>query len=76
MAGPSTPSPRLAQARDIIRRKAKAVGEMGLFDAVHTLGWFDQIHYDAEGILQLRDLGDLQTVALAAALVAYAEGMR
>jgi hypothetical protein len=52
------------------------VGEMGLFDAVHTLGWFDQIHYDEECVLQIRDLGDLQTVALAAALIAYAEGMR
>lgn len=70
------PNPRLDQARDIIRRKAKAVGEMGLFDVVHTLGWFDQIHYDGEAVLQIRDLGDLQTVALAAALVAYAEGMR
>lgn len=69
-------NPRLAQARDIIRRKAKVVGEMGLLDILHVLNWFDQVHYDEEGILQIRDLGDLQTVALAGALVAYAEGLR
>ncbi|KKN05309.1 hypothetical protein LCGC14_1088670 [marine sediment metagenome] len=75
MLGTSS-SPRLAQARDIIRRKAKVVGESGLLDLFYVLNWFDQVHYDEEGILQLRDLGDLQTVALAGALVAYAEGVR
>lgn len=69
-------SDRLALAQKLINKKAKEVGEMGLFDAVHGLEWFDHIQYDEEAVLKLVDLSDLQKVALAAALIAYAEGVR
>lgn len=69
-------SDRLALAKKLINKKAKEVGEMGLFDAVHALEWFDHMQYDEEAVLKLVDLSDLQKVALAAALVAYAEGVR
>jgi len=42
------------------------------FQVVNNLGWVDQVQYSEEGRLQI-GLTDLQTVALAAALLAYEE---
>jgi hypothetical protein len=66
----------LANAKQTTARYGRQIGEMGIMDLIHELDWFWAIHYDEAGLLKIGGLNALQKIALAAAMKAYAEGLR